>query len=45
MKELSTKYFEDTGRHYYVTPNSYLKFLETFTHILSMRQEEMTIKR
>ncbi|CAO2638703.1 Dynein axonemal heavy chain 14 [Lemmus lemmus] len=45
MKDLSTKFFEDTGRHYYVTPSTYLKFLETFTHILSMRQEAMQTKR
>nr|XP_042114676.1 dynein axonemal heavy chain 14 isoform X2 [Peromyscus maniculatus bairdii] len=45
MKDLSTKYFEDTGRHYYITPSSYLKFLEMFTHIMRMRQEEMKIKR
>nr|XP_048295519.1 dynein axonemal heavy chain 14 [Myodes glareolus] len=45
MKNLSTKFFEDTGRHYYVTPSSYLKFLESFTHILSIRQEVMQTKR
>ncbi|KAH0513658.1 Dynein heavy chain 14, axonemal [Microtus ochrogaster] len=45
MKDLSTKFFEDTGRHYYVTPSSYLKFLETFSHFLSIRQEAMQTKR
>lgn len=45
MKDLSTKFFEDTGRHYYVTPSSYLKFLESFTQILSIRQEVMQTKR
>ncbi|KAL6037086.1 hypothetical protein STEG23_030201, partial [Scotinomys teguina] len=45
MKDLSTKYFEDTGRHYYITPSSYLKFLEMFIHIMKMRQEEMQTKR
>ncbi|KAL1769801.1 dynein heavy chain 14, axonemal, partial [Sigmodon hispidus] len=45
MKDLSTKYFEDTGRYYYITPSSYLKFLDTLTHILSIRQEAMQMKR
>ncbi|XP_060221083.1 dynein axonemal heavy chain 14 [Meriones unguiculatus] len=45
IKDLSTKYFEETGRYYYITPRSYLKFLETFTRILRMRQEEMETKR
>ncbi|XP_031192756.1 dynein heavy chain 14, axonemal isoform X3 [Mastomys coucha] len=45
MKDLSTKYFEETGRHYYITPSCYFKFLETFTHSLRIRQEEMQTKR
>uniref|UniRef100_A0A8I6AN36 Dynein axonemal heavy chain 14 n=1 Tax=Rattus norvegicus TaxID=10116 RepID=A0A8I6AN36_RAT len=45
MKDLSIKYFEETGRHYYITPSCYFKFLETFTHSLRVRQEEMQTKR
>ncbi|PNJ39368.1 DNAH14 isoform 1 [Pongo abelii] len=45
MKDLNRKYFEDTGRFYYTTPNSYLQFIETFAHILRAREEEMQTKR
>lgn len=45
MKDLSAKYFEETGKHYYITPSCYFKFLETFTHSLRIRQEEMQTKR
>ncbi|XP_029790782.1 dynein heavy chain 14, axonemal [Suricata suricatta] len=45
IKDLSTTYFQRTGRHYYVTPNSYLRFMDTFAHILRSRQREMQTKR
>ncbi|XP_011542372.1 dynein axonemal heavy chain 14 isoform X16 [Homo sapiens] len=45
MKDLNRKYFEETGRFYYTTPNSYLQFMETFAHILRAREEEMQTKR
>ncbi|XP_037593658.1 dynein heavy chain 14, axonemal isoform X1 [Cebus imitator] len=45
MKDLNTKYFEETGRFYYTTPSSYLQFMETFAHILRTREKEMQTKR
>ncbi|XP_076770738.1 dynein axonemal heavy chain 14 [Arvicanthis niloticus] len=45
MKDLGIKYFEETGRHYFITPSCYFKFLETFTYSLRIRQEEMQTKR
>uniref|UniRef100_H0XMF9 Dynein axonemal heavy chain 14 n=1 Tax=Otolemur garnettii TaxID=30611 RepID=H0XMF9_OTOGA len=45
IKDLSTKYFEETRRHYYVTPNNYLQFMDTFAQILSSREKEMQKKR
>uniref|UniRef100_A0A2I3S252 Dynein axonemal heavy chain 14 n=1 Tax=Pan troglodytes TaxID=9598 RepID=A0A2I3S252_PANTR len=45
VKDLNRKYFEETGRFYYTTPNSYLQFMETFAHILRAQEEEMQTKR
>ncbi|KAM5238846.1 dynein axonemal heavy chain 14 [Ctenodactylus gundi] len=45
VEDLSTKYFQETRSHYYVTPSSYLQFMETFAHILRSREEEKQTKR
>ncbi|XP_042781926.1 dynein axonemal heavy chain 14 isoform X4 [Panthera leo] len=45
IKDLNTKYFQKTGRRNYVTPNSYLRFMDTFARILRSRQKEMQAKR
>uniref|UniRef100_A0A8C5LFK9 Dynein, axonemal, heavy chain 14 n=1 Tax=Jaculus jaculus TaxID=51337 RepID=A0A8C5LFK9_JACJA len=45
IKDLSTKYFAETGRQYYITPSSYLQFMETFAYMLRSREEEMQMKR
>uniref|UniRef100_A0A8C9K0H7 Dynein axonemal heavy chain 14 n=1 Tax=Panthera tigris altaica TaxID=74533 RepID=A0A8C9K0H7_PANTA len=45
IKDLNTEYFQKTGRRNYVTPNSYLRFMDTFAHILRSRQKEMQAKR
>uniref|UniRef100_A0A8D2CVA0 Uncharacterized protein n=1 Tax=Sciurus vulgaris TaxID=55149 RepID=A0A8D2CVA0_SCIVU len=45
INNLSPKYFQETGRHYYISPRSYLQFMETFAYILSSREEEMQTKR
>uniref|UniRef100_G1PLJ0 Dynein heavy chain coiled coil stalk domain-containing protein n=1 Tax=Myotis lucifugus TaxID=59463 RepID=G1PLJ0_MYOLU len=45
VKDLSTKYFQKTGRRYYVTPRSYLRFMDTFAHILRSREKELQTKR
>nr|KAF6399683.1 dynein axonemal heavy chain 14 [Molossus molossus] len=45
VENLSTKFFQKTRRHYYVTPRSYLRFMDTFAHILRSREQEMQTKR
>ncbi|XP_058525212.1 dynein axonemal heavy chain 14 isoform X2 [Ochotona princeps] len=45
MEDLSTRYFEDTGRHYFITRSSFLKFLGTFAHIVQSREDKMQTKR
>ncbi|ELK32136.1 Dynein heavy chain 14, axonemal [Myotis davidii] len=45
VKDLSTKFFQKTGRRYYVTPRSYLRFMDTFAHILRSREKELQTKR
>uniref|UniRef100_A0A8C5W1I2 Dynein axonemal heavy chain 14 n=1 Tax=Microcebus murinus TaxID=30608 RepID=A0A8C5W1I2_MICMU len=45
IKDLSPKYFQETRRHYYITPSSYLQFLETFAHILRSQEKEMHMRR
>ncbi|XP_008070687.1 dynein heavy chain 14, axonemal, partial [Carlito syrichta] len=45
IKDLSTEYFQETGRHYYITPGSYLLFMETFAHVLKSQEKKMQMKR
>ncbi|XP_077659064.1 dynein axonemal heavy chain 14 [Urocitellus parryii] len=45
INDLIPKYFQETGRHYYITPRTYLQFMETFSYILRSQKEEMQIKR
>lgn len=45
MEDLSTRYFEDTGRHYFITRSSFLKLLGTFAHIVRSREDTMQTKR
>ncbi len=39
--ELSDKFLQQLGRHYYVTPTSYLELINTFQSLLSKKQTEL----
>jgi len=39
--ELSKKYLAAMGRHYYVTPTSYLELINTFKNLLSVQRQEV----
>ncbi|KAL7987399.1 hypothetical protein Chor_006318, partial [Crotalus horridus] len=39
------KYLKETKRHYYITPKSYLQFINTFSIILRTTKEEMLSER
>ncbi|XP_030743682.1 dynein axonemal heavy chain 14 [Echinops telfairi] len=45
ISELGIKFFQETGRYYYNTPQNYLKFMETFSFILKSREKDMQTKR
>ncbi|XP_063093605.1 dynein axonemal heavy chain 14 [Cavia porcellus] len=45
IEDLHTSYSKETGSTYYVTPSSYLQFMETFAYLLTSREEEMHRKR
>ncbi|XP_013362490.1 PREDICTED: dynein heavy chain 14, axonemal isoform X4 [Chinchilla lanigera] len=45
IEDLATSYFKETGSHYYVTPSSYLQFMETFAHLLRSQEAEMHRRR
>ncbi|KYO43526.1 hypothetical protein Y1Q_0013563 [Alligator mississippiensis] len=47
-KNISTiveKYLKETKRHYYVTPSSYLQFINTFSRILQITKKKILINR
>ncbi|XP_075057079.1 dynein axonemal heavy chain 14 [Mixophyes fleayi] len=47
-KSVSSKavqYLEETRRHYYVTPQSYLSFIDTFSNILQAKRQKLTTDR
>jgi dynein heavy chain len=39
------KYLAEAGRHYYVTPTSYLELIQSFLGLLSSEQREVALKR
>ncbi|XP_066216240.1 dynein axonemal heavy chain 14 [Saccopteryx leptura] len=45
ISDLNMTYFQKTGRYYYITPRSYLQFMDTFAHILQSSEKEMQKKR
>ncbi|XP_054432748.1 dynein axonemal heavy chain 14 [Pteronotus mesoamericanus] len=45
INDLNTQYFQKTGRYNYITPRSYLRFMDTFAHILRSREKELQTKR
>ncbi|KAM5165262.1 dynein axonemal heavy chain 14 [Mantella aurantiaca] len=47
-KSVSNKaeqYLKESRRHYYVTPQSYLSFIDTFSHILQAKRQTLTTDR
>lgn len=45
VEATSEQYFEETQRHYYTTPSSYLELLKQYHYLLKMRSEEISAKR
>ncbi|XP_053163841.1 dynein axonemal heavy chain 14 isoform X5 [Hemicordylus capensis] len=42
---ITEKYLKETKRHYYITPNSYLQFINTFSTILQSTRENILSNR
>lgn len=38
---LSKRYFSEMGRHYYVTPTSYLELINTFKNLLTVQRKDI----
>ena len=45
VEAASEQYFEETKRHYYTTPSSYLELLKQYHFLLKKRTEEISTKR
>ncbi|KAL3685151.1 hypothetical protein R1sor_003173 [Riccia sorocarpa] len=44
-QSLSTQFFEETQRHFYITPTSYLELLGTYKDLLTRKRNEITTKK
>ena len=45
VRQLSANFLQDAGRHYYVTPTSYLELITTYKTLLGQKRNEVSITK